>query len=95
MHASMSETYNGWKNRTTWALNLWLANDQDSYTAAREWAQHASEVAERDGQAAGAAMFARLIRDNWHAMPSLMRIDVGNDLSQVDWAAVMESFLEE
>lgn len=30
------DTYNGWSNRETWALNLHLANDQGLYTMTRE-----------------------------------------------------------
>lgn len=32
----MCEQYNGWKNRETWALNLWLTNDQGLYELTRE-----------------------------------------------------------
>jgi hypothetical protein len=31
-----SDSYNGWSNRETWALNLWLSNDQGLYEMTRE-----------------------------------------------------------
>lgn len=31
-----SDQYNGWTNRETWALNLWLNNDQGLYEMTRE-----------------------------------------------------------
>jgi hypothetical protein len=30
-------TYNGWKNRQTWNVALWLSNDYGLYTAAKEY----------------------------------------------------------
>lgn len=31
-----TDEYNGWTNRETWALNLWLTNDQGLYEMTRE-----------------------------------------------------------
>ena len=39
----MSDEYNGWTNRETWALNLWLGNDQGLYLATQEVADNAYE----------------------------------------------------
>ena len=35
----MEEEYNGWSNRETWAVNLWLDNDQGLYEIARDYAK--------------------------------------------------------
>ncbi len=39
-----NDTYQGWANRETWAMNLWLANDQGLYLAALEVARDAVDV---------------------------------------------------
>lgn len=39
----MCQEYSGWKNRETWAMNLWLENDQGLYESAREYAREEVE----------------------------------------------------
>ncbi|MBY9021074.1 MAG: hypothetical protein KGD67_08445 [Candidatus Lokiarchaeota archaeon] len=36
----MSEKYNGWHNRETWLVNLWLTNDQNIYNLITETFKH-------------------------------------------------------
>ena len=37
--------YNGWTNYETWAVNLWMSNDQGSYSYSQEIAQEAYDEA--------------------------------------------------
>ena len=39
----MSEEYNGWTNRETWCMNLWITNEQGWDEQMRELAKHMSE----------------------------------------------------
>lgn len=81
------ESYEGWPNRETWALNLWLTNDEDLYNQARGYAADPDE-----GE--------RALRD-WvedELWPHLHRTsdglfmmgDVGS-LWRVEWVQVAES----
>lgn len=41
-------SYNGWSNYETWVVNLWLGNDEGSYTTCRSLAQRCFEEAVAD-----------------------------------------------
>jgi hypothetical protein len=40
-------TYNGWKNYPTWAVNLWLSNDEGLYGATRHLVETTITTAKR------------------------------------------------
>lgn len=79
---SENTTYNGYTNRQTWALNLWFTNDYGMYQSALAWAMHAKGDADT---------FKQMVRGTWHEMDTNMRLDIGADLSGVNWQEVMDS----
>ena len=90
----MSEetTYNGWKNYPTWAVNLWLSNDEGTYN-------HVSEtIAECAGETrrVDAADWLRdFVRGNTELDEASMRSDLlGYALDQVDWLEIADAWLE-
>lgn len=82
--------YNGWANKPTWSVGLWLNNSQGDYRHWSERAEHLTteELAEEIQQAVeegsptadGASLYSDLMTGS---------------LGQVDWKEVAESFQEE
>ncbi len=64
-------TYNGWTNYETWAVNLWLENDQGTRESIQEIATTADSIydlqgairdeVEENGPDLGASMYADLL----------------------------------
>jgi hypothetical protein len=85
-------SYNGWKNYETWAVKLWLDNEEGSYYAMRELAE---EYRHEDAWKLGDA-----IKD-WHEefMPDL-GASLWSDLltsafEEVDWREIAEAYIED
>jgi hypothetical protein len=88
-----TETYNGWKNYPTWAVNLWLSNDEGLYagTLARVEASKGEgrhEVAD--------TLKAWVTLDLTPDLGATFAADLlGYALDCVDWYEIAEAWLED
>lgn len=95
--------YNGWKNYETWAVALWIDNEEGSYNRRCELAREAKEEAgeeDEDGRTAEGLLADQLktwIREE--EIPdlgaSLYADLLGAALDEVDWYEIAENWLEE
>src|SRR4051794_8092326 len=86
--------YNGWANCETWAVKLWLDNEEPSY---RYWTGTARHLYGRDG---AAGKLARLLEGEVTdaaplGEPSLYSDLLRAALGEVDWLEIAESYLDE
>jgi len=89
-----NEQYNGWANRETWLVNLWLTNDQETYEAAREICDIAYE---RPAVTALQEFVESIAFDAVTEQGSSgLGVDlIGQSLACVDWREIVESFRED
>ena len=86
-------TYNGWSNYETWAVKLWLDNDEDDQ---RHWARCASRVSD-------ARQLADELKEAHEELAIESRVAPGgvfgdlltHALGQVNWHEIAESFIED
>jgi len=103
-------TYNGWTNYETWAVHLWLTNEEGSYRHCRELAREARESAPTCRQVcqgvwqpdeASKFLLSDRLKESVEEMnpladqPSLFSDLVTAALSEVDWHEVAQAFLDD
>ncbi|MBW3646829.1 MAG: hypothetical protein KY440_03500 [Actinobacteria bacterium] len=87
------DSYNGWANRETWAVALYINNDQGWQESVHEELRDASML-QTDEMTASKA--GEIVRDNVEEMLELAPRDVAADIGslwRVDWHRLGEVFL--
>lgn len=91
-------SYNGWTNYETWAVNLWLDNDQGSYEYWHEIAQEYFEGANYDTESAAWNMADMLKQSHEDMNPlgdqaSAYSDLLGAALSEVNWHEIARHYI--
>lgn len=90
-------TYEGWHNRETWAVNLWLNNDEPTYNEARYIARNRATVYESEQDLAEYTenqVLDRLV--GGECPPASLALDLlQGALGSVDWREIVEGLREE
>jgi hypothetical protein len=91
------DTCNGWSNRPTWNVNLWLANEEPLYDAVCRLAALARDDSEPDE---AAAILAESIREYVEEIAREQRgtfgdLDTPAEFAAVDYEEIAAAWLEE
>jgi hypothetical protein len=98
------ETYNGWTNYETWAVKLWLDNDEGSYNYWRERSvevlqtSEASDILTKEQRARYdlADELKREHEENTPEFPTSVYSDLLNAaLSTVNWSEIAKALLDD
>lgn len=87
----MNEEYNGWPNRETWALHLWLTNEEVLYDAAWHAAKFGADaLREWVGTELASMRWLEPVPNSLTQM-----FDEIGSLWRVDWDRVAQALVEE
>jgi hypothetical protein len=96
----MCKSYNGYTNYETWAVSLWMSNDEGSYLHYRELAQEILEDND-DDKAEATRLFADVLKaDHEENNPLADQANVYTDLlnaalGSVNWYEIAENQYED
>lgn len=79
----MSEKYNGWANRATWAVHLWSSTDEGVYRMSRRLSK-AQIIAE---------LKEIFLLENHVDNPAIL--DIYDCSNEIDWDEIADAFVEE
>ena len=89
-------SYEGWSNYETWAVKLWMDNEEPSY---RYWREVAEEIISREPETHRSYVLATRLKDEHEeALPELQGFaaDLLNAaFGEVDWYEIAEDLLDE
>lgn len=95
---SKEERYNGWTNYETWAVNLWLENEEYQQTF---WDDHAYNVKNEFEESAQVHTLASMLKDDLEerAEEAMTEASVFSDLlraaiSEVDFGEIAKRLLD-
>ena len=86
--STVTTEYNGWSNRETWLVNLWLSNDMGSYEFLQEICRKDCEVWEKAEELE--AHFQDQLEDMYD-VPSFWSDILGTALDRVNWVEIVTS----
>ena len=81
---TVTTEYNGWTNRETWVVNLWLTNDECYYDELRAIVKNFDS----DDQAKALEDWIRFEYDGEYS--SICADLINNSLAEVDWYEIVE-----
>ena len=94
------EGYQGWTNYQTWAVALWISNEEPSY---RYWRAAGKEALREHGKRDAACMLARrleseiedTVSDAADKLAGMLQDILTHAVAHTDWHAIAEDILSE